>query len=213
VTGHLEIAAHEAGPDNPAIPRLQRLSREISDARNIIRKILLYSRRDVTAFTALDLSAVARESAEMIRASLPSDVDLRLDVAPNIEVFGDASQLSQLVINLLSNARDALEGAPGVITITVSGARSDPAEGAADSWQDYAQLTCSDTGRGMSPDVVERAFDPFFTTKSAHGGTGLGLAICDGIVRSHNGRISVESNEGRGAAFIVLLPHAPRARQ
>jgi two-component system NtrC family sensor kinase len=212
VTGHLEIAAHEAGPDSPAIPRLQRLSREISDARNVIRKILLYSRRDVTAFAAVDLSAVVRESAEMVRASLPSDVDLRLHVAPDIEVFGDASQLSQLAVNLLTNARDALAGAPGAITLTVNGAGSDPAQGEADSGQGYAQLTCSDTGRGMSLEVVERAFDPFFTTKSAHGGTGLGLAICDGIVRSHNGCISVESREGRGATFIVLLPLAASAR-
>jgi signal transduction histidine kinase len=214
VTGHLEIAAHEAGPDNPAIPRLQRLSREISDARNVVRKILLYSSRDVTAFAAVDLSAVVLESAEMIRASLPSDVDLRLRVAPSIAVFGDASQLSQLVINLLTNAREALAGAPGAITLGVSRTGPDrAAAGAAGGGQDYARLTCSDTGRGMSPEVVERAFDPFFTTKSAHGGTGLGLAICDGIVRSHAGRISVESTEGRGTTFLVLLPLAPRASQ
>jgi two-component system NtrC family sensor kinase len=205
VTGHLKIAAHEAGPDSPAIPRLQRLSKEISDARNIIRKILLYSSRDVTAFTAVDLSAVVRESAEMIRASLATDVDLRLRVAPDVTVFGDASQLSQLVINLLTNARDALDGAPGAITLTVG-------DTAADGVEDYAQLTCADTGGGMSPEVLERVFDPFFTTKSADRGTGLGLAICDGIVRSHNGRISVESRQGAGAKFVVLLPLAPKAR-
>jgi two-component system NtrC family sensor kinase len=208
VTGHLKIAAHEAGPDSPAIPRLQRLSKEISDTRNIIRKILLYSSRDVTAFTAVDLSAVVRESAETIRASLATDVDLRLHVAPDVTVVGDASQLSQLVINLLTNGRDALAGRPGAITLTVGVAALAPANGDADGVEDYAQLTCSDTGGGMSPEVLERVFDPFFTTKSDDGGTGLGLAICDGIVRSHAGRITVESGEGRGATFIVLLPLA-----
>jgi signal transduction histidine kinase len=185
---------------------LQRLSREILDARNLIRKILLYSRRDVTAFAAVDLSTVVLESAEIFRASLPSDIDLRLHIAPNVEVFGDASQLSQLVINLLTNAHDALESLPRAITVSL--AAIDPERDGADGTRRCARITCSDTGRGMSPEIVDRAFDPFFTTRAASGGTGLGLAICDGIVRGHNGHISVDSKEGQGTTFIVSLPLA-----
>jgi two-component system NtrC family sensor kinase len=199
LTGHLDIAIKEAGADSPAAPRLMRLSAEIDGARQLIRNILLYSRRDLTGFRPVNLSALAAGAVEMFRASLEGGTRVRTNIAPGIHVLGDRSQLVEIVMNLLSNARDAVAATAGEIMLTVD--RSVAADGRL-----CARVICADQGCGMSPDVAERAFDPFFTTKPPGSGTGLGLAICDGIARSHGGRITMETAAERGTTFTVSIP-------
>ncbi|HKW53159.1 MAG TPA: ATP-binding protein [Stellaceae bacterium] len=206
LTGHLEIAMAEAGAASPALPRLQWLLQEVGGARKIIREILLYSRREITPFHPIDLGAVATEAVEMFRGRLPETAKLTTDVAAGVRILGDPVQLSQLIANLLVNACDALAERTGDILLIVATATAPQA--ADGSPPAYARLVCRDTGVGMTAEVVERAFDPFFTTKPPGSGSGLGLSICDGIVRSHGGRISVDSAVGRGTSFTVLFPLA-----
>lgn len=209
LTGHLEIAIDEAGANSAAAPRLTRLLHEIRGARKIVRDILLYSRRDLSRFRRVDLSVVTTEAAEMFRGSLPPLARLETEIVSGLAVLGEPTQLSELVTNLLRNAADALEGKGGTIML---GLRRRPfhADGSADGTL-WAELVCSDTGCGMSTQVVERAFDPFFTTKPPGGGSGLGLAICDGIIRSHDGRISIESAPGLGTRVTALIALATEA--
>jgi two-component system, NtrC family, sensor kinase len=207
LSGHLEIAMEEAGSGNPAQPRLRRLSQEVGGARKIIRDILLFSRREITPFRPVDLGAVATQSAEMFRASVAETVVLKTDIALGVHVLGDPVQLSQLVTNLLRNAYDALDAESDTIVLAVGTAPTPDAPGAT-ARRPSARLVCSDTGAGMSAEVLERAFDPFFTTKPPGSGSGLGLSICDGIIRSHGGQVFLESVVGRGTTVTVLLPLA-----
>jgi signal transduction histidine kinase len=206
LTGHLEIAMAESGDASPALPRLRWLLQEVGGARKLIREILLYSRREITAFRPIDLGAVAAEAVEMFRGRLPETAKLTTDIAAGVTVLGDPVQLSQLITNLLANAYDALVERTGDILLIVSTAAAP--QPSASAVAAYARLVCRDSGVGMSAAVAERAFDPFFTTKPPGSGSGLGLAICDGIVRSHGGRISVDSAIGRGTSFTVLIPLA-----
>jgi two-component system NtrC family sensor kinase len=199
LTGHLDIAIKEAGADSPAAPRLMRLSAEIDGARQLIRNILLYSRRDLTGFRAVNISALAAGAIEMFRASLDGRTRVRTNIAPGIHVMGDRAQLVEIVMNLLSNARDAVAANAGEIMLTVD-------RSVGDDGRLCARIICADQGCGMPPEVAERAFDPFYTTKPPGSGTGLGLAICDGIVRSHGGRIAMDTTAGRGTTFTVSIP-------
>jgi two-component system NtrC family sensor kinase len=205
LSGHLEIAMEEAGAANPAQPRLRRLLQEVGGARRIIRDILLFSRREITAFRPVDLGAVAAESADMFRALTAETTELKTDISLGVHVLGDPVQLSQLVTNLLSNAYDALDSQAGTIVLAVGTASASETSDAMVRMPS-ARLVCSDTGSGMSAEVLERAFDPFFTTKPPGSGSGLGLSICDGIIRSHGGHVSVDSVVGRGTTVTVLLP-------
>lgn len=206
LTGHLEIAMAESGDASPALPRLGWLLQEVGGARKLIREILLYSRREITAFRPIDLGAVAAEAVAMFRGRLPDTAKLTTDIAADVTVLGDPVQLSQLIANLLANAYDALVERTGdILLIVATAAAPQPNESAVAA---YARLVCRDSGVGMSAAVAERAFDPFFTTKPPGSGSGLGLAICDGVVRSHGGRISVDSAVGRGTSFTVLIPLA-----
>ena len=211
LTGHLEIAMAESGDASPALPRLKWLLQEVGGARKLIREILLYSRREITAFRPIDFGAVAAEAVEMFRGRLPDTAKLTTDIAADVTVLGDPVQLSQLITNLLANACDALVERTGdILLIVATAAAPQPNESAAAA---YARLVCRDSGVGMPAAVAERAFDPFFTTKPPGSGSGLGLAICDGIVRSHGGRIAVDSAVGRGTSFTVLIPLARQEGQ
>jgi signal transduction histidine kinase len=205
LTGHLEIAMEEVGTASPAQPRLQRLLKEVGGARTIIRDILLFSRREITAFWPVDLGAVAAQSVDLFRPALADSAELKTDIRRGVHVLGDPMQLSQLVTNLLSNAYDALPSGRGTIALSV-GVSDAPHTSDTAVWPAAARLACSDTGSGMSAEVLERAFDPFFTTKPLGRGSGLGLSICDGIVRSHGGHIAIESAVGRGTTVTVLFP-------
>jgi signal transduction histidine kinase len=207
LSGHLEIAMEEAGAASPAQPRLRRLLQEVGGARRIIRDILLFSRREITAFRPVDLGAVAAQSVDMFRALTAKTTELKTDISLGVHVLGDPVQLSQLVTNLLSNAYDALDSQAGTIVLAV-GTISVSETSDAVVRTASARLVCSDTGSGMSAEVLERAFDPFFTTKPPGSGSGLGLSICDGIIRSHGGRVSVDSVVGRGTTVTVLLAQA-----
>ena len=207
LSGHLDIAMEEVGPGNPAQPRLRRLAQEVGGARKIIRDILLFSRREITPFRLVDLGTVAAQSADMFRAMIADTAVLEADISRGVYVRGDPVQLSQLVTNLLRNAYDALDAESGTIVLAVGTAPvSDTPEGVAR--RPAARLVCSDTGSGMSAEVLERAFDPFFTTKPPGSGSGLGLSICDGIIRTHGGQVFLDSVVGRGTIITVLLPQA-----
>jgi CheY-like chemotaxis protein len=155
------------------------------------------------------------ETVSLLRASLPSTIELRTDVDGTAgAIWADAHQVHQVVLNLGTNATHAMEPSGGVLDIVLeseilSGAAEDNPGGLAPGR--YVRLSVRDTGHGMDPDTVRRAFDPFFTTKEVGRGTGLGLSMVHGIVTAHGGAVTLDSEPGVGTTVHVHLPMAESA--
>jgi CheY-like chemotaxis protein len=144
---------------------------------------------------------MVEEVLALVQVGLPAGVTLQAQLqATPLRVMGDATQLHQVVLNLCTNACQALQGAPGRVTV---GLQAETGQGAG---QGQAHLWVQDTGRGITPADRERLFEPFFTTRAKSGGTGLGLSVVHGIVSAHHGHISVDSSPGQGSTFHVRLP-------
>lgn len=194
-------------------------------ARDVVRQILAFSRRQPLERRAVKLSDVILEAMTLLRASLNSSIRLRTTVrGEQVRVFADETQLHQVVMNLATNAAQAIGNADGEIEFDATaietgqnGSRPTPVGDGRPHLPPgrYAKLTVKDNGPGMDRATLDRIFDPFFTTKPMGQGTGLGLAVVHGIVTSHNGAIVADSEVGRGTTISIYLPlyieslHAP----
>ena len=163
-------------------------------ARDLVKQILAFSRREALVRREIDLADIVRDAVRMLRAGLFTTIDLVQEIDPVPALYADAGQLHQVIVNLVTNAAQAIGTAAGRIAV---GLRSDDGT---------IRLQVADTGCGMDADTVERIFEPFFTTKTVGEGTGLGLSVVHGIVAAHGGRIEVSSELGRGTTFTVLFP-------
>ncbi len=192
---------------------LQSGLKEVRDAgqraAQLTRQLLSFGRRALIDPQVLDLSLIVAESAHLIRRFLGEHIHLELDLeSTNAYVIADASQIDQLILNLVVNARDAM---PQGGTLTIVTRRVNEASMMAMHIPDaaageYIQMIVRDTGMGMTAEVIERAFEPFFTTKPTGQGTGLGLAVVHGIVKQTGGHISLHSKPNAGSEFTIWLP-------
>ena len=176
-------------------------------ASEIVRELMIYSGQEETNFQLVNLSELVEEMSGLLRASISSRSSLHLDLQNDLpSVPGNATQIRQLIMNLVINASQAIGERDGVIyvkTALVKGTSFSATDRCRDSKVDCVRLEVSDTGCGMTEDEKTRIFDPFFTTKPQ--GHGLGLAVVQGIVHSHNGAINVSSTSGKGTRFDVLF--------
>jgi PAS domain S-box-containing protein len=172
-------------------------------SRDLVKQILAFSRKEAEerGRQGVDVAAVLLEALRLMRATLPASIRVEDEIAAVPPVTGDPSQLHQVIVNLMTNAAQAIGPAQGRIMVAL---KPDPG-GAA------LRLSVSDTGCGMDEAMLSRIFEPFFTTKQVGEGTGLGLSVAHGIVKDHGGRIEVQSQPGRGARFDVVLPLQPGA--
>jgi signal transduction histidine kinase/CheY-like chemotaxis protein len=173
-------------------------------AKSLVRQILSFSRPDSIGRTAVAVAAIAGEVCELVRGSMPPG--LALDFQADVEdawVMGDPTRLYQLLMNLCTNAMQAMPGG-GLLGVHITAEHGTPANGLPPG--DTVRIEVSDTGHGIPEDLRNRIFEPFFTTKPAGEGTGLGLALVHAIVKEHEGSIGFESTIGRGTTFIVHLP-------
>ena len=212
--GHAELAAAALPAASPALAHLRRVDEVAIQAAELCRQLFAYAGRGELAAEPVDLAALVRESAEMLAVSIPAAVRIRLELADGLpEVMADRSQLRQVVLNLITNAADAIGEEEGEIVLATAAAwcgRSDLAGAVVDDGLpegDYVALEVRDTGCGMPAEVQRRVFDPFFTTKRS--GRGLGMPSVLGIVRRHRGAIRLESEPGRSTSVRVLLPAGP----
>jgi PAS domain S-box-containing protein len=211
ILGNAELALGDLPPRSFAAERLARIRRAAQRAADLTGQMLAYAGRGHLETRPLDLNAIIEETGHLLGAAIAKTATLRYELSADLPlVEGDAVQMRQVVMNLLINASDALDGQPGVITLRsglgdVSAARLGGAYcGEGLPVGSYVCLEVGDTGCGIDPATQGRIFEPFFTTKFT--GRGLGLAAVLGIVRGHHGAIEVESAPGRGATFRVLLP-------
>jgi len=177
--------------------------------RALVEQILAYSRSQRGKRAPIDIGSVVAETLELLRGSLPGGIRLEAST-PRLPlvVVGDATQLHQVVMNLCSNAIQAMSGG-GTLRVALDTAEL-PAERALSNGTlrpgNYVRLTVEDGGTGMDATTLARIFEPFFTTKEVGQGTGLGLSVAHGIVEEHGGRIEVESKPGQGTRFDIVLP-------
>ena len=208
IIGHTELAQEHVGVNAAARRSLQEIAAAAQRAASLTRQLLAFSRRQVLNPRPLDLNAVVREMEDMLRRLIGADIDLRIQLDTAIgTVQADPTQIEQILLNLVVNARDAMPDG-GVLTIATGDREGAQAAGDLNATlhDRYTTLTVSDTGCGMDEATRSRIFEPFFTTKGLGKGTGLGLAMVHGIVQQSGGIVDVLSRPGEGAAFTVLLP-------
>ncbi|MCG8589142.1 MAG: ATP-binding protein [Proteobacteria bacterium] len=205
IMGHADMALLSLEPESPARVDVVQVRAAATRAAELTRQILAFGRKQVLDVRVLDLNETLAEMEGMLQHLIREDVTLEFHTAEEAgSVRADRSQLQQIVLNLVVNARDAMP-AGGQIEIE-SGRDEVKAEGGELAPGRYVTLCVSDTGGGMDAATRERVFEPFFTTKERGQGTGLGLATVEGIVSQHGGHITVESEPGRGSRFRIWLP-------
>ncbi len=186
-------------------------------AKGLVKQILAFSRQTVSRRQRVIITPVVKEGVKLLRSSLPSTIDIRTVISSDIgPIEADPTQIHQVLMNLATNAAQALGKDPGRITVGLQEKVVD----AEDSRKHpdlipgtYIVLTVSDTGHGIPKSMRKRIFDPFFTTRDIGEGTGMGLSVIHGIVVSHGGAIGVESEEGEGAEFSIFFPRATNDHQ
>jgi len=217
ILGNADIALSRLAGRSPARGPMEEVIRATMRAADLTRQMLAYSGKGAFVVRNLDLSNEVREMATLLRTAISKQAtlvwELETDLPP---VKADATQIRQIVMNLITNASDALQNAGGDITLRTGvldrsqlhqpgfASLIGDAERTADSSEEMVYLEVHDTGAGMTPDTLRRIFDPFFSTKFS--GRGLGLAAVMGIVRSHQGLIRIRTEPERGTSFQVLFP-------
>jgi signal transduction histidine kinase len=200
ITGYTQLALMRTPSGTPEAADLRQVVDASDRAANLTHQLLAFSRKQVLQPTVLDLGAVVDGIAPMLQRIIGEHIELRIESAgPLARVRADRGQLEQVLLNLAVNARDAMTGRGGKLTIaTRTVVTSDRASA--------VELSVCDTGAGMTDDVRDRAFEPFFTTKEPGKGTGLGLSTVYGIVNQSGGTIRVDSAPGSGTSFTIALP-------
>ena len=210
VLAHSDLALAELRNGPGPVEELQKIRGAAIRGAEIVRQLLIYSGRETEVIELADVSEIVRDMVELLKVSVSKHAVLETALGKNLPaVRANSGQLRQVVMNLISNASEAIGDRDGVIRVTtglVSVRRESPAVGSDDlASGNYVQLEVSDTGCGMTREMQASIFDPFFTTKLA--GHGLGLAVVQGIVRSLKGTIRLVSAPGKGTMFQILLPY------
>ena len=210
IRGYADMSMDEVPPKSQAYADLQEVMKATNRGKKIVQKILAFSRREAHEPRPLRIHPILREALNLLRATLPTTIDLRQELKRECgTVLGDSGQIHQVVMNLCTNSFQAMRKNGGLLMVSLEKVVSD------DEFlqshpklneQEYVQLTVSDSGEGMDQTTMARIFEPFFTTKNVGEGTGLGLSVVHGIVTSHKGDVTVESEPGQGATFRVYLP-------
>ena len=213
VIGYTELSLMEAGSDSTLRQHLQSVLEAGERARGLVKQILAFSRQSEQELKPVNLSVMVKETIKLLRATLPTTIEIRQHIKTDALVMGDPSQMHQVLMNLCTNAGHAMQERGGVLEIGLENTvlDSDPSNRHAGLKPGpFVCLTVSDTGHGMTPEVLERIFDPFFTTKEIAEGTGMGLAVTHGIVNGAGGTIYAYSEANKGSTFKVLLPMIER---
>lgn len=193
-------------PDSPDAPRIHRALKAAERGALLTQRLLAFSRKQSLHPHAVELKTLLENLGELMRHSLPATLTLEIEAqSPAWPAWIDVSQLENAIINLVMNARDAMDGQTGTIKIRTWNQRVTRSDGRK---QDMVMLEVADQGSGMSQEVKAQVFEPFFTTKQTGSGSGLGLSMVYGFVRQSGGRVEIESAPGQGTTVRLQLPRA-----
>jgi PAS domain S-box-containing protein len=209
ITGYCELALEDTVQDTCQRDNLEQAIIGTQRAAGLVRQILTFARQTEIERHPLNLTPIVKESLKLMRATLPTSIEIRTELDPDLTVLADPTQLHQIIVNLCTNASHAMRDCGGILTIALSRVDIAPGKGHRGTGLKQGQYAClrvGDTGHGMSAEILERIFDPYYTTKTQGEGTGMGLSVVQGIVTSLNGVITADSVEGKGSTFDIFLP-------
>jgi PAS domain S-box-containing protein len=214
ITGNTRLAKSDLPRGHPAQESLDEIARAGARAVDLVRRILTFSRPYDHKREVMALAPVVDEALKLMRATLPQSIDIRARYDANLlPVSIDPTQIHQIIVNLATNAAHAIDTRAGHIDVAIEAATIGPdlaSETPGLREGRYVRLEIADDGSGMDDATLERIFDPFFTTKPQGVGTGLGLSVVHGIVKSHDGAITVDSEPHHGTVFRLYFPAVSR---
>ena len=209
ITSCTELALYEVPKDALIHEDLQHILKAAKRGKSLIQRIKKFSRQTDTSRQYVNMNRVVKECMHLVSSVLPATIEVRTYfTARNIRVRADSDQLLQVIMNLCTNAEQAMRGRQGLLTVCLDVMEVDEEEARSKVIQPgiYAHLTVRDNGTGMKPVVLKHIFEPFYTTRKKTGGTGLGLSMTRSIVKLHGGTITVTSTPNKGSTFTILLP-------
>jgi len=210
IIGFSELAINEAPKETKLYENMEQVLKAGHRAKDLVKQILAFSRKGAQEEKPVSVVPIVEEVLKLLQASLPATIEIRQSYGTDLgAVMADPTQLHQVLMNLCTNAAHAMREKGGVLDVKLSRIDLDSEFAAIHTVVKpgpHVKLTVSDTGHGMSPEVLKKIFEPYFTTKERGEGTGMGLAVVLGIVESYGGTITAKSELGKGAAFDVLIP-------
>jgi signal transduction histidine kinase/ActR/RegA family two-component response regulator len=210
IVGYTELTMDEVPEDSVARKNLEEILKAAHRAKNLVQQILTFSRQSGQEREPIRVQYVIKEALKLLRATIPTTIEIENHLEENCgAISGDATQIHQVIMNLCTNAYQAMQESGGKLEIgltEVDITYADTIERVGLKPGKHLQLSVKDEGCGMEPAVMDRIFEPYYTTKLHGKGTGLGLAVIHGIVKNHGGDIIVDSQLGEGSTFYVFLP-------
>jgi PAS domain S-box-containing protein len=210
IIGYSELAILDVPEETKTKHNLKEVLRACQRAKELVKQILAFSRKSEEELKPVEIQLIVKEALKLLRASLPTTIEIRQHIDRETGIVeADPTQIHQLLMNLCTNSAAAMGDDGGLLEVSLTNVdvdlRTTP------TYLDmepgtYLKLSVSDTGHGMTPEVLEKIFDPYFTTKEKGKGTGLGLAVVHGIVKRHRGDITVDTTPGKGTTFHVYFP-------
>jgi PAS domain S-box-containing protein len=205
IIGYTEISISDLPDDHPVQENLDHILKGAKRARGLIKQILSFSSQKKTDKEPLLIQPLILEATNLLRSVIPANIEIQQELLEDsFIILGNISEIHEIIMNLCTNAFHAMEDTGGILRITLDKAKPD--SNLKLSAKGYCCLTVSDTGTGISSEIMNKIFDPYFTTKELGKGTGLGLPVVHGIVKSYDGTITFESKPGKGSVFNVYLP-------
>jgi PAS domain S-box-containing protein len=210
ILGNAELAADDIPPGNPAGKSLKAIHQASIRAKDMVQQLLAFSRKSDEETKLLNMAPIVKESMKMLRTAVPSSIEFKQHISGDVcNILGDAAQISQIMMNLVTNAAHAMSQEGGLLEVTLEKIvlpEETPCFDFILSPGPHIRLKVRDTGKGIEPKILARIFDPYFTTKEVGKGTGMGLSVVHGIVKRHDGGILVESTLGEGTVFEIYFP-------
>ncbi len=209
VIGFSELSLDMVKKDDPLEKNIKEILNAGNRAKGLVRQILAFSRQAEQEPKPLQIKFLAKEVLKLLRASLPSTIEIRQYLISDGEVLADPTEIHQVLMNLCTNAGQAMASDGGLLTVTLEDVEPGDTlfvEHPEMMSRRYQKLKIADTGPGIDPGIIDRIFDPFFTTKDLGVGTGMGLSVVHGIIKNHGGIITAESTPGNGATFTAYFP-------
>ena len=213
ILGNTELAIDDVPEWNPARLNLEEIKIASLRAKDVVRQLLSFARKTGQKRKPVKINPIVTDVLKLLRSSIPTSIEIRSNIPKESQIiFADPTQINQVMVNICTNAAQAMEEDGGILEISLDSMNLD--ESTAQSYElslgQYVMLTVNDTGHGIDPKFKDRIFDPYFTTREFGKGSGMGLAMVHGIVMNHDGAITVESEVGKGTTFNIFFPIVSR---
>ena len=201
IIGYSELAMISIGKGKPGWDEINEILKAGNRAKDIVRQILMFSRKDNLEKTVIDPASTLDSAWNLLRSAIPSTVKLEKHKSDQVSgIFSNTTQIYQILLNLITNSSQAMENTGGTVSVGINNTER--------NGRKYVRISVSDTGKGLDPETEDRIFEPYFTTKEIGKGSGLGLAVVHGIVNESGGFIEVDNHPGEGVSFNIFFPAA-----